>query len=276
MAEQKVIVQYGQLLVEEVGKKKWSIQGLGEIEHFDSLVEALSRFDEALRDGDLPQAQIVWPSDREAVLELLSDSGIEEFGVTVPGGLAILDYHWIPCEFLDEYGGNIDAHLELVASVDWTTGSREYYRYQDFYIVSAWKPEKGLVYEIDYDLPEDEEYDEVDDGELEFARFIGVNSLERDDWFDLPTDATKLCDLTSWWEYGECEIAELAVYSAKLKNQPRVLVYEKDRKTVIGIYGTFREVIDGMTIEDGVRYNVVSPSMDEWWDTNTPEPKFEF
>jgi hypothetical protein len=276
MANSKVIVQYGQLVVAEADNNTWSVQGVGEIERFDSLVEALTRFDGALSQQVLPEAQIVWPSDQEATLELLASDGFEEFGVTVKGGFAMVDSHWIPCEFLDFYGGDIDAHLEVAASVNWTTGSRDYYAYKDIFIVTERRPEKGVTYEIEYDLPEDEDYDEVDDGEIEFARFIGLNKLDRDEWFDLPEDALKLCDLTSWWEYGECEIAELAVYSSDLNGELSVLVVDLNRKKVIGKFASLRDVVDSMTIEDGVRYNLVSDTLNEWWGWNLDSPEFDF
>jgi hypothetical protein len=276
MANSKVIVQYGQLVVAEADNNTWSVQGVGEIERFDSLVEALTRFDGALSQQVLPEAHLVWPSDQEATLELLASDGFEEFGVTVKGGFALVDSHWIPCEFLDFYGGDIDAHLEVAASVNWTTGSRDYYAYKDIFIVTERRPEKGVTYEIEYDLPEDEDYDEVDDGEIEFARFIGLNKLDRDEWFDLPEDALKLCDLTSWWEYGECEIAELAVYSSDLKGELSVLVVDLNRKKVIGKFASLRDVVDSMTIEDGVRYNLVSDTLNEWWGWNLDSPEFDF
>jgi hypothetical protein len=276
MANSKVIVQYGQLVVAEADNNTWSVQGVGEIERFDSLVEALTRFDGALSQQVLPEAQIVWPSDQEATLELLASDGFEEFGVTVKGGFAMVDSYWIPCEFLDFYGGDIDAHLEVAASVNWTTGSRDYYAYKDIFIVTERRPEKGVTYEIEYDLPEDEDYDEVDDGEIEFARFIGLNKLDRDEWFDLPEDALKLCDLTSWWEYGECEIAELAVYSSDLNGELSVLVVDLNRKKVIGKFASLRDVVDSMTIEDGVRYNLVSDTLNEWWGWNLDSPEFDF
>ena len=276
MANSKVIVQYGKLVVAEADNNTWSVQGVGEIEHFDSLVEALARFDGALSQQVLPEAQIVWPSDQEATLELLASDGFKEFGVTVKGGFAMVDSHWIPCEFLDFYGGDIDAHLEVAASVNWTTGSRDYYAYKDIFIVTERRPEKGVTYEIEYDLPEDEDYDEVDDGEIEFARFIGLNKLDRDEWFDLPEDALKLCDLTSWWEYGECEIAELAVYSSDLNGELSVLVVDLNRKKVIGKFASLRDVVDSMTIEDGVRYNLVSDTLNEWWGWNLDSPEFDF
>ena len=276
MANSKVIVQYGKLVVAEADNNTWSVQGVGEIEHFDSLVEALARFDGALSQQVLPEAQIVWPSDQEATLELLASDGFKEFGVTVKGGFAMVDSHWIPCEFLDFYGGDIDAHLEVAASVNWTTGSRDYYAYKDLFIVTEWRPEKGVTYEIEYDLPEDEDYDEVDDGEIEFARFIGLNKLDREEWFDLPEDAVKVCDLTSWWEYGECEIAELAVYSSELNGDLNVLVVDRNRKKVIGKFASLRDAVDSMTIEDGVRYNLVSDTLDEWWGWNLDSPEFDF
>jgi hypothetical protein len=276
MANSKVIVQYGQLVVAEADNNTWSVQGVGEIERFDSLVEALTRFDGALSQQVLPEAHLVWPSDQEATLELLASDGFEEFGVTVKGGFALVDSHWIPCEFLDFYGGDIDAHLEVAASVNWTTGSRDYYAYRDIFIVTERRPEKGVTYEIEYDLPEDEDYDEVDDGEIEFARFIGLNKLDRDEWFDLPEDALKLCDLTSWWEYGECEIAELAVYSSDLNGELSVLVVDLNRKKVIGKFASLRDVVDSMTIEDGVRYNLVSDTLNEWWGWNLDSPEFDF
>ena len=276
MANSKVIVQYGKLVVAEADNNTWSVQGVGEIEHFDSLVEALTRFDGALSQQVLPEAQIVWPSDQEATLELLASDGFEDFGVTVKGGFAMVDSHWIPCEFLDFYGGDIDAHLEVAASINWTTGSRNYYAYKDLFIVTEWRPEKGVTYEIEYDLPEDEDYDEVDDGEIEFARFIGLNKLDRKEWFDLPEDAVKLCDLTSWWEYGECEIAELAVYSSDLNGELSVLVVDLNRKKVIGKFASLRDVVDSMTIEDGVRYNLVSDTLNEWWGWNLDSPEFDF
>jgi hypothetical protein len=276
MANSKVIVQYGQLVVAEADNNTWSVQGVGEIERFDSLVEALTRFDGALSQQVLPEAHLVWPSDQEATLELLASDGFEEFGVTVKGGFALVDSHWIPCEFLDFYGGDIDAHLEAAASVNWTTGSRDYYAYKDIFIVTERRPEKGVTYEIEYDLPEDEDYDEVDDGEIEFARFIGLNKLDRDEWFDLPEDALKLCDLTSWWEYGECEIAELAVYSSDLNGELSVLVVDLNRKKVIGKFASLRDVVDSMTIEDGVRYNLVSDTLNEWWGWNLDSPEFDF
>ena len=188
----------------------------------------------------------------------------------------MIDSHWIPCEFLEFYGGDIDAHLEVAASVNWTTGSRDYYAYKDIFIVTEWRPEKGVTYEIEYDLPEDEDYDEVDDGEIEFARFIGLNKLDRNEWFDLPEDAVKLCDLTSWWEYGECEIAELAVYSSDLDSDLNVLVADRSREKVIGKFASLRDVVDSMTIEDGVRYNLESDTLDEWWGWNLGSPKFDF
>jgi hypothetical protein len=264
------------LVVAEADNNTWSVQGVGEIERFDSLVEALTRFDGALSQQVLPEAHLVWPSDQEATLELLASDGFEEFGVTVKGGFALVDSHWIPCEFLDFYGGDIDAHLEVAASVNWTTGSRDYYAYKDIFIVTERRPEKGVTYEIEYDLPEDEDYDEVDDGEIEFARFIGLNKLDRDEWFDLPEDALKLCDLTSWWEYGECEIAELAVYSSDLKGELSVLVVDLNRKKVIGKFASLRDVVDSMTIEDGVRYNLVSDTLNEWWGWNLDSPEFDF
>jgi hypothetical protein len=276
MANSKVIVQYGQLVVAEADNNTWSVQGVGEIERFDSLVEALTRFDGALSQQVLPEAHLVWPSDQEATLDLLASDGFEEFGVTVQGGFALVDSHWIPCEFLDFYGGDIDAHLEVAASVNWTTGSRDYYAYKDIFIVTERRPEKGVTYEIEYDLPEDEDYDEVDDGEIEFARFIGLNKLDRDEWFDLPEDALKLCDLTSWWEYGECEIAELAVYSSDLNGELSVLVVDLNRKKVIGKFASLRDVVDSMTIEDGVRYNLVSDTLNEWWGWNLDSPEFDF
>jgi hypothetical protein len=276
MANSKVIVQYGKLVVAEADNNTWSVQGVGEIEHFDSLVEALTRFDGALSQQVLPEAQIVWPSDQEATLELLASDGFEEFGVTVKGGFAMVDSHWIPCEFLDFYGGDIDAHLEVAASINWTTGSRNYYAYKDLFIVTEWRPEKGVTYEIEYDLPEDEDYDEVDDGEIEFARFIGLNKLDRKEWFDLPEDAVKLCDLTSWWEYGECEIAELSVYSSELNGDLNVLVLDLNRQKVIGKFASLRDVIDSMTIEDGVLYNLVSDTLNEWWGWNLDSPEFDF
>jgi hypothetical protein len=276
MANSKVIVQYGKLVVAEADNNAWSVQGVGEIEHFDSLVEALTRFDGALSQQVLPEAQIVWPSDQEATLELLASDGFEEFGVTVKGGFAMVDSYWIPCEFLEFYGGDIDAHLEVAASVNWTTGSRNYYAYKDIFIVTEWRPEKGVTYEIEYDLPEDEDYDEVDDGEIEFARFIGLNKLDRKEWFDLPEDAVKLCDLTSWWEYGECEIAELAVYSSELNGDLNVLVVDLNRQKVVGKFASLRDVIDSMTIEDGVLYNLVSDTLNEWWGWNLDSPEFDF
>ena len=276
MANSKVIVQYGKLVVAEADNNTWSVQGVGEIEHFDSLVEALARFDVALSQQVLPEAQIVWPSDQEGTLELLASDVFREFGVTVKGGFAMVDSHWIPCEFLDFYGGDIDAHLEVAASVNWTTGSRDYYAYKDIFIVTEWRPEKGVTYEVEYDLPEDQDYDEVDDDEIEFARFIGLNKLDREEWFDVPEGAVKLCDLTSWWEYGECEIAELAVYSSELNGDLNVLVVDRNQKKVIGKFASLRDVVDSMTIEDGVRYNLVSDTLDEWWDTNTNEPEFDF
>jgi hypothetical protein len=207
---------------------------------------------------------------------LLASDGFEEFGVTVKGGFAMVDSYWIPCEFLEFYGGDIDAHLEVAASVSWTTGSRNYYAYKDIFIVTEWRPEKGVTYEIEYDLPEDEDYDEVDDGEIEFARFIGLNKLDRKEWFDLPEDAVKLCDLTSWWEYGECEIAELAVYSSELNGDLNVLVVDLNRQKVVGKFASLRDVIDSMTIEDGVLYNLVSDTLNEWWGWNLDSPEFDF
>jgi hypothetical protein len=276
MANSKVIVQYGNLVVAEADNNTWSVQGVGEIELFDSLVQALTRFDDALSQQALPEAQIVWLSDQEATLELLASDGFEEFGVTVKGGFGMVDSHWIPCEFLDFYGGDIDAHLEVAASVNWTTGSRDYYAYKDIFIVTEWRPEKGVTYEIEYDLPRDEDYDEVDDGEIEFARYIGLNKLDRDEWFDLPEDAVKFCDLTSWWEYGECEIAELAVYSSELNGDLSVLVVDRNRKKVIGKFASLRDVVDSMTIEDGVLYNLVSDTLNEWWGWNLDSPEFDF
>jgi hypothetical protein len=276
MADTKVVVQYGDLVLEESAPRDWVVRGPGTEEHFQTLLDALTAFDSELQNVDWPKAQIVWPSDRDEALRLLASNGIEEFAVTVDGGLAILDHHWIPCEFLEEYGGNIDAHLEVVATAEWTTGSRDYYQYQDFYIVSVWHAEKGSFFEIDYELPEDEDYDEVDDGEIEFARFIGLNKLDREEWFDLPEDAVKLCDLTSWWEYGECEIAELAVYSSDLDSDLNVLVADRSREKVIGKFASLRDVVHSMTIDDGVRYNLVSDTLDEWWGWNLGSPKFDF
>jgi hypothetical protein len=100
--------------------------------------------------------------------------------------------------------------------------------------------------------------------------------LDRDEWFDLPEDALKLCDLTSWWEYGECEIAELAVYSSDLKGELSVLVVDLNRKKVIGKFASLRDVVDSMTIEDGVRYNLVSDTLNEWWGWNLDSPEFDF
>jgi hypothetical protein len=276
MAESRVIVQYGDLLVEQVGDATWAVRRPTRTDRYESLVDALFEFDRLLGDQKTSEAHLVWPSDQEATLELLASDGFKEFGVTVKGGFAMVDSHWIPCEFLDFYGGDIDAHLEVAASVNWTTGSRDYYAYKDIFIVTEWRPEKGVTYEIEYDLPEDEDYDEIDDGEIEFARFIGLNKLDRDEWFDLPEDAVKFCDLTSWWEYGECEIAELAVYSSELKGDLNVLVTDRNREKVIGKFASLRDVVDSMTIEDGVRYNLVSDTLDEWWGWNLGSPKFDF
>jgi hypothetical protein len=274
MARSKVIVQYGELVVVEAAADDWVVQGILEAEHYSTLLDSLLRFDEILGEVELPPAQIVWPSDREAALELLSESGVTEFGVTVQGGLATVGAHWIPCEFLDYYGGDIDAHLEVTASFDWTTGSRTYYAYEDFFLVTEWRPEMGSTLEIEYEVPEDEDEDE--DEETEFARFIGLNKLDRKEWFDLPADAVKLCNLTSWWEYGECEIAELAVYSSELNGDLKVLVVDRHRKKVIGKFASLRAVVDSMTIEDGVRYNLVSDTLDQWWGWNLDSPNFDF
>jgi hypothetical protein len=276
MAESRVIVQYGEVLVEQFGDGVWAVRRPTRTDRYESLVDALGEFDRALREEETSEAQIVWPSEQEATLELLASEGFKEFGVTVKGGFAMVDSYWIPCEFLDFYGGDIDAHLEVVASINWTTGSRDYYAYKDIFIVTEWRPEKGVTYEIEYDLPRDEDYDEVDDGEIEFARFIGLNELDRDEWFDLPEDAVKLCNLTSWWEYGECEIAELAVYSSELNGDLSVLVVDRNRKKVIGKFASLREVIDSMTIEDGVLYNLVSDTLNEWWGWNLDSPEFDF
>ncbi len=124
---------------------------------------------------------------------MLASNGIEELGVAVVSGHAVLNHYWIPYEFLHCYD-SIDAQSEVLATTDWPTGSTGHCQYQDFFIGSVWKPEAGLFYEIDYELREDEDCDTVDDGEVGFARFIGLNNLERDDWMDLPSGANKPCE----------------------------------------------------------------------------------
>ncbi len=269
-------MQYGDIAIEQLAETDWVLRGLEEDHHFDTLIAALEEFDEILSGGSLPKAQLVWSTERDAALELLAESGAETIGASVEGGLALVGDHWIPIEFHDFYGGDISKHLEVAAEFSWSTGAKTYYAYQDFYIVEVWHPEEGTELEIDYELPEDEDFDEIEDGFLEFARFIGLDTLDRAEWFDLPDDANKVCDFTSWWDYGGCTIAELSIFFIHSDESAKVLVYDVDRKKVIGVFPSVDEVFEGMTAEDGVKYNISTETRDEWWIDCEPPPKFGF
>lgn len=276
MAESIVIVQYGELMVEEADADSWVVHGSDGVGTFESLIEALLEFDHRVGTSGQPKSEIVWLSDRFELLSLLGDNGCNTFGADVDGGFVRIDGMWLPREFFDEYGGDIDEHLEVVASFDRTTKEITYYAYEDFYIVRTWRPEEPDTYSVELSLPKDDDDDEYWGDEWpKFARYIGLKNLAAKDWFLRPSKSKKICEISSWWEYGECEIAHMKVYSTGRRKNQSLLVVDRQRRRVIGVYKSLEEILDAMTIEDGARYCFESSSDLEWWDVNTTRPELE-
>jgi hypothetical protein len=86
MAESKVIVQYGELMVEEADADSWVMRGSGSVGTFESLIDALLEFDHRVGKSRQQKAEIVWLSDRFELLSLLGDNGCNTFGANVNGG----------------------------------------------------------------------------------------------------------------------------------------------------------------------------------------------
>jgi hypothetical protein len=61
-----------------------------------------------------------------------------------------------------------------------------------------------------------------------------------------------------------------------LNGDLNVLVVDLNRQKVVGKFASLRDVIDSMTIEDGVLYNLVSDTLNEWWGWNLDSPEFDF
>ena len=68
MAESRVVVQYGELLVEQVADGVWAVRRPTRTDRYESLVDALFEFDRLLGDQKTSEAHLVWPSDQEATL----------------------------------------------------------------------------------------------------------------------------------------------------------------------------------------------------------------
>lgn len=125
-------------------------------------------------------------------------------------------------------------------------------------------------------MPKDDDDDEYWGDEWpKFARYIGLKNLAAKDWFLRPSKSKKICEISSWWEYGECEIAHMKVYSTGRRKNQSLLVVDRQRRRVIGVYKSLEEILDAMTIEDGARYCFESSSDLEWWDVNTTRPELE-
>jgi hypothetical protein len=259
------IVGFGRALLMHERSGRWAVSLWGKvIERFDDLVDALVKFEEVVR--KITGRDLKWYVDRDEVLDKLVGAGQETFLAEESVGLVNVDGWWIPVDLHPDYGGNYDL-LPLRASIAFGKSSDEWYEWSDVFLVVRREVEMSPTISVEDTLPSDTELEEgFQEDETNFEHYIGLNNLaisERPQDIDLAGLRHEFF-LTSFWDYGGYEIAELRIATDADRRCWYVIDMNRDR--VIGNFSSIETLENAVATEPDLRLvaEVGEQVLNEW------------